>query len=160
LFHARAEDGHHHLLERTEERLVVLAKHVIRGFLEHPHALLFFLLGCGIALPWQQYPRHLVLQIRDAASILLERQQTLLLKLVNDVLELLPLLWRKVFEVDIHEVCDFRHLESIRLLVPLGVPKSVLTQKVHSTPNTQQAEQSWLHTRREQKTCQSIFPEN
>jgi hypothetical protein len=39
-----------------------------------------------------------------------------------------------------------------------GAP--VLTQKVHSTPNTQQAEQSWLHTRREQKTCQSIFPEN
>jgi hypothetical protein len=25
LFHARAEDGHHHLLERTEESLVVLA---------------------------------------------------------------------------------------------------------------------------------------
>jgi hypothetical protein len=36
----------------------------------------------------------------------------------------------------------------------------LLMQKVHSTPNTQQAEQSWLHTRREQKTCQSIFPEN
>jgi hypothetical protein len=36
----------------------------------------------------------------------------------------------------------------------------LLTRKVHSTPNTQQAEQSWLHTRREQKTCQSIFPEN
>jgi hypothetical protein len=37
---------------------------------------------------------------------------------------------------------------------------SLLTRKVHSTPNTQQAEQSWLHTRRERKTCQSIFPEN
>jgi hypothetical protein len=36
----------------------------------------------------------------------------------------------------------------------------VLTRKVHSTPNTQQAEQSWLHTRRERKTCQSIFLEN
>jgi hypothetical protein len=36
----------------------------------------------------------------------------------------------------------------------------LLTRKVHSTSNTQQAEQSWLHTRREQKTCQSIFPEN
>jgi hypothetical protein len=36
----------------------------------------------------------------------------------------------------------------------------LLTRKVHSTPNTQQAEQSWLHTRRERKTCQSIFPEN
>jgi hypothetical protein len=37
---------------------------------------------------------------------------------------------------------------------------SLLTRKVHSTPNTQQAEQSWLHTRRERKTCQSIFSEN
>jgi hypothetical protein len=36
----------------------------------------------------------------------------------------------------------------------------VLAQKVHSTPITQQAEQSWLRTRREQMTCQSIFPEN
>jgi hypothetical protein len=34
-------------------------------------------------------------------------------------------------------------------VVPLGVPKSVLTQKVHPAPNTQQAEQSWLHTRKE-----------
>jgi hypothetical protein len=38
--------------------------------------------------------------------------------------------------------------------------EQLLTRKVHSTPNTQQAEQSWLHTRRERKTCQSIFPEN
>jgi hypothetical protein len=38
--------------------------------------------------------------------------------------------------------------------------KGLLTRKVHSTPITQQAEQSWLHTRRERKTCQSIFPEN
>jgi hypothetical protein len=36
----------------------------------------------------------------------------------------------------------------------------LLARKVHSTPNTQQAEQSWLHTRKERKTCQSIFPEN
>jgi hypothetical protein len=27
-------------------------------------------------------------------------------------------------------------------VVPLGVPKSVLTQKVHQAPNTQQAEQA------------------
>jgi hypothetical protein len=80
--------------------------------------------------------------------------------LLYDVLELLPLLRRKIFEVDVHKVCNLRHLELIRLFVPLGVPKSVLAQKVHSTPITQQAEQSWLHTRREQMTCQSIFPEN
>jgi hypothetical protein len=43
---------------------------------------------------------------------------------------------------------------------PIQGSLEVLTQKVHSTPNTQQAEQSWLHTRREQKTCQSIFLEN
>jgi hypothetical protein len=41
---------------------------------------------------------------------------------------------------------------------PEGQP--LLAQKVHSTPITQQAEQSWLRTRREQMTCQSIFPEN
>jgi hypothetical protein len=94
LFHAWAEDGHHHLLERTEESLVVLAQHVICGFLKHPHALLFLLLDRGIALPWQQHPGHLVLQVRDATSIFLERQQTFLLKLVHGVLELLPLLGR------------------------------------------------------------------
>jgi hypothetical protein len=38
--------------------------------------------------------------------------------------------------------------------------EALLAQKVHSTPITQQAEQSWLRTRREQMTCQSIFPEN
>jgi hypothetical protein len=54
---------------------------------------------------------------------------------------LLPLLGREIFKVDIHEVSDFGHLESIRL-VPLGVPKSVSTQKVHLAPNTQQAEQA------------------
>jgi hypothetical protein len=115
LLHARAKDGHHHLLERSEESFVVLAKHVVCRFLEYSHALLFFLLSCGIALPWQQHPGHVVLQIRDTASILLERQQTFLLKLVHDVLELLPLLGREIFKVDIHEVCDFGHLESIWL---------------------------------------------
>jgi hypothetical protein len=94
LFHARAKDGHHHLLERTEESFVVLAQHVVCGFLEYPHALFFLLLNRGIALPWQQHPGHLVLQVRDATSILLERQQTFLLKLVHGVLELLPLLGR------------------------------------------------------------------
>jgi hypothetical protein len=94
LLHARAEDGHHHLLERAEESLVVLAQHVICGFLEHPYALLFLLLDRSIALPRQQHPGHLVLQVWDATPILLERQQTFLLKLVHGVLELLPLLWR------------------------------------------------------------------
>jgi hypothetical protein len=42
-------------------------------------------------------------------------------------------------------------------MVPLGVPKSVLTQNQHLTPSTQQAEQSWLNTRAESKACQSIF---
>jgi hypothetical protein len=63
-----------------------------------------------------------------------------LLKLIHGVYELLMLLWRKFLNADIQEVCDLRHLESIRLYVPLGVPKSVLTQNVHSAPITQQAE--------------------
>jgi hypothetical protein len=72
--------------------------------LEYPRAFLLFLLRCSIDFPWQQYSGHLVLQIRDAASILFERQQTFLLKLVYDILELLPLFWRKVFNIDIHEI--------------------------------------------------------
>jgi hypothetical protein len=63
-------------------------------------------------------------------------------------------------------------LYNSRIVCLHGVPKKIvsdrgtqftsrlLAQKVHSTPITQQAEQSWLHTRREQMTCQSIFPEN
>jgi hypothetical protein len=42
-------------------------------------------------------------------------------------------------------------------MVPLGVPKSVLTQNQHLAPNTQQAEQSWLNTRAKSEVCQSIF---
>jgi hypothetical protein len=72
LFHAWAKDDHHHLLERTEESFVVLAQHVVCRFLEHSHALLFFLLSRGITLPWQQHPGHLVLQVWDTASIFLE----------------------------------------------------------------------------------------
>jgi hypothetical protein len=74
------------------------------------HAFIFFLLGCGVALPWQQYPGHLIFQVRDAAPVLLEGQQALLLELVHDVLELLPLLRREVFDVDIHDIRDFKHL--------------------------------------------------
>jgi hypothetical protein len=42
-------------------------------------------------------------------------------------------------------------------MVPLGVPKSVLTQNQHPAPSTQQAEQSWLNTRAGSEACQSIF---
>jgi hypothetical protein len=51
---------------------------------------------------------------------------------------------------------NIRHLELARL-VPLGVPKSVLTQNQHLAPSTQQAERSWLNTRAESEACQSIF---
>jgi hypothetical protein len=43
-------------------------------------------------------------------------------------LELLPLFWRKIFKVDIHKVCDFRHLESIRLC-PTGRAKKCFDAK-------------------------------
>jgi hypothetical protein len=72
--------------------------------LEYARAFLLLLLGCGVTFSWQQHPGHIVFQIRDATSILLKRHQTLLLKLVHDVLEFLPLLWRKILEIDIHEV--------------------------------------------------------
>jgi hypothetical protein len=111
LLHAWTEDSHHHLFERTKESFVVPAQDVVRSISERLHALLSFLLGCGVALPWQQYPRHLIFQVRDAAPILLEGQQALLLELVHDVLELLPLLKREVFAVDIHDIRDVRHLD-------------------------------------------------
>jgi hypothetical protein len=45
-------------------------------------------------------------------------------------------------------------------VVPLGVPKSVLTQNVHLAPNTQQAEQAGFTRAKSHETCQSIFPGN
>jgi hypothetical protein len=111
LFHAWAKDGHHHLLERTKESFVVLAQHVVCRFLEYSHTLLFLLLSRGVTLPWQQYPGHLVLQVRDATSIFLEGQQAFLLELVYGVLELLPLLGREILKGDVHDVHDVRHLD-------------------------------------------------
>jgi hypothetical protein len=79
--------------------------------------------------------------------------------LIHGVLELLPLFRREVFNVDIHDVPDVRHLE-LSAVVPLGAPKSVLTQNVHLAPSTQQAEQAGFTRAKNHKTCQSIFPEN
>jgi hypothetical protein len=45
-------------------------------------------------------------------------------------------------------------------VVPLGMPKSVLTQNVHLAPNTQQAEQAGFTRAKSHETCQSFFPEN
>jgi hypothetical protein len=68
-------------------------------------------LGRGVALPWQQYPGHLIFQVGDATPILLEGQQTLLLELFHGVLELLPLFRREFFNVDIQDISDVRHLD-------------------------------------------------
>jgi hypothetical protein len=45
-------------------------------------------------------------------------------------------------------------------VVPLGVPKSVLTQNVLLAPSTQQAEQAGFTRAENHKTCQLIFPKN
>jgi hypothetical protein len=74
LFHAWAENSHHHLFERTQKSPVVLAQDEIRAVSERLHAFLSLLLGCGVAFPWQQYPGHLILQVRDAAPVFLEGQ--------------------------------------------------------------------------------------
>jgi hypothetical protein len=99
------------LFERTEESFVVPAQDVVCGISERLYAFLPLLLGRGVALPWQQYPGHLILQVRDATPVFLEGQHTLLLELVHGVLELLPLFRREVFNVDIHDICDVRHLD-------------------------------------------------
>jgi hypothetical protein len=115
LLHARTEDSHHHLFEHTKEGSVVPAQDVVRGISERLYAFLPLLLGRGVALPWQQYPGHLIFQVRDATPVLLEGQHTLLLELVHGVLELLPLFRREVFNVDIYDIADVRHLD-FRLL--------------------------------------------
>jgi hypothetical protein len=147
------------LLEHTEESFVVLAQNVIRRIPERLQAFLSLLHGRGVALSWQQYPGHAILQVGDATSVLFERQQTLLLELIHGVLELLPLFRREVFNVDIHYVRDFRHLVRFGC-VPPDVPKSVLMQNVHLAPNTQQAQQAGFTHAKNHKTCQSIFHEN
>jgi hypothetical protein len=103
------------LFERTKESSVVPAQDVVRGISERLYAFLPLLLGRGVALRWQQYPGHLIFQVRDAAPVLLEGQHTLLLELVHGVLDLLPLFRREVFNVDIHDIPNVRHLD-FRLL--------------------------------------------
>jgi hypothetical protein len=72
LLHAWTKNNHHHLLECTKESFVVPAQDVIRGISECLCAFLPLLLGRGVAFPWQQYPGHLILQVRDATPVLLE----------------------------------------------------------------------------------------
>jgi hypothetical protein len=76
--------------------------------------------------------------------------------LVNGILQLRLLFRRQVIDSDVHDVVNFRHLDSIRW-VPPSVPKNVLTQNPHPARSIQQAEQSWLNTRANSKACQSIF---
>jgi hypothetical protein len=111
LLHAWTEDDHHHLFERTQESFVVPAQDVVRGISERLYAFLFLLLSRGVALPRQQYPGHLVFQVRDATPVLLEGHHTLLLELVHGVLELLPLFRGEIFNIDIHDIRDPRHLD-------------------------------------------------
>jgi hypothetical protein len=122
LLHAWTEDSYHHLFERTKESFVVPAQDVVRGIPERLYSFLFLLLGRGVALPWQQYPGHLVFQVRDATPVLLEGQHTLLLKLVYGVLELLPLFRGEIFNVDIHDIRDLSHLD-FSAVVPLACQK-------------------------------------
>jgi hypothetical protein len=160
LLHARAEDSHHHLLKHTKKSFVVLAQNDIRSIPERLQALLSLLLGCGVALPWQQYPGHVILQVGDATSVLFEGQQTFLLELVHGVLEVLPLLRREVLHVDIHDVRDLRHLDLFGC-GPTGRARKCVDAKCapgakHTASRTKLAS----HAQKNHETCQSIFPEN
>jgi hypothetical protein len=64
-----------------------------------------------------------------------------LLKLICGIFQLLQLLWREILDGDVQNVTDIRHLD-FGFMVPLGVPKSMLTQNLHPTSSTQQAEQA------------------
>jgi hypothetical protein len=157
LRHAWAKDSHHHLLERTKECFVVLAQNVVRRIPERLQAFLSLLLGRGVALPWRQYPGHVIFQVRDATSVLLEGQQTLLLELVHGVLELLPLFRREVFNVDIHDVPDVRHLDLFGC-GPTGRAKKCVDAKRAPSAKHTASRTSWLHTRKESRDVPINFP--
>jgi hypothetical protein len=148
LLHAWAKDSHHHLLERTKESFVVPAQDVVRRIPECLQAFLSLLLGRGVTLPWQQYPGHLIFQVRDATFVLLEGQQTLLLELVHGALELLPLFRREVFDVDIHDVPDVRHLDLFGCGPTRRAKKCVDAKCAPSAKHTT-SRTSWLHTCKE-----------
>jgi hypothetical protein len=150
LLHAWAKDSHHHLLERTKESFVVPAQDVVRGIPECLYAFLLLLLGRGVAFPRQQYPGHVVFQVRDATSVLLEGQQTLLLELVHGVLELLPFLRRKVLKVDIHDVPNIRHLD-LSAVGPTGRAKKCVDAKCAPSAKHTASRTSWLYTREESR---------
>jgi hypothetical protein len=71
-----------------------------------------------------------------------------LLKLVHGVLELLPLLGREVFKVDVHNVRNVRHLDLFGC-GPTGRARKCVDAK--SAPNAKHtaSRTSWLHTREE-----------
>jgi hypothetical protein len=156
LLHAWAKDSHHHLLERTKESFVVPAQDVVRRIPECLQAFLSLLLGRGVALPWQQYPGHLIFQVRDATSVLLEGQQTLLLELVHGVLELLPLFRREIFNVDIHDVPNVRHLDFFGCGPIRRAKKCVDTKCAPSAKHTA-SRTSWLHTCKESQDVPVSF---
>jgi hypothetical protein len=158
LLHAWTEDSHHHLFERTKESPVVPAQDLVRRIPECLQAFLPFLLGRGVALPWQQYPGHLIFQVQDATSVLLEGQQTLLLELVHGVLELLSLFRREVFNVDIHDVPNVRHLDLFGC-GPTGRAKKCVDAKCAPSAKHTASRTSWLHTCKESQDV-PIFPEN
>jgi hypothetical protein len=57
------------------------------------------------------------------------------LKLIHGVYELLMLLWRKLLNADIQEVCDLRHPEPIRLFGPTGRAKKCVDAKYALSAN-------------------------
>jgi hypothetical protein len=157
LLHAWAKDSHHHFLERTKESFVVLAQDVVRGVSERLQAFLSLLLGRGVALPWQQYPGHVIFQVRDATPVLLEGQHALLLELIQCVLELLPLFRGKVFNVDVHDVPNIRHLDLFGYGPTGRAKKCVDAKRVPSAKHTA-SRTSWLHTRKESRDVPVNFP--
>jgi hypothetical protein len=156
LLHAWAKDSHHHLLERTKESFVVPAQDVVRGISRRLYALPL-LLGGGVALSWQQYSGHLILQVRDATPVLLEGQHALLLELVHCILELLPLFRGEVFNVDVHDVPNVRHLDLFGCCLTGRAKKCVDAKCAPSAKHTA-SRTSWLHTCKESQDVPVNFP--
>jgi hypothetical protein len=76
--------------------------------------------------------------------------------LVHGVLELLPLFRGEIFNVDIHDIRDLRHLDFG--CGPTGRAKKCVDVKCAPSAKHTASRTSWLHTRKESRDVPVNFP--
>jgi hypothetical protein len=159
LLHAWAKDSHHHLLECTKESFVVPAQDVVRGIPERLYAFLLLLLGRGVASPGNSTLGMSFFRYGTPLRFFLKDSRHFCWNWFTASWSYCRCSGERS-SMSTSMMSPISGILIFRLFVPLGVPKSVLTQNVHLTPNTQQAEQAGFTCAKNHETCQSIFPEN